>query len=146
MERLRKYTTVFYSTHILSDVQRVSDTVAILNKGMLVAEAPIAQLLAGGSAGVAYELSLRSASAQALAAAQARIAEQPWVTAVDMTPDGGQGEAHWHVSVSEADPAEENLLRLVLEDRQVRVTAFGLRRYDLEEVFLNLVEGNNDGD
>jgi ABC-type multidrug transport system ATPase subunit len=29
MERLRKHTTVFYSTHILSDVQRVSDTVAI---------------------------------------------------------------------------------------------------------------------
>ena len=29
MERLRKYTTIFYCTHILDDVQRVSDTVAI---------------------------------------------------------------------------------------------------------------------
>ena len=29
MERLRKYTTIFYSTHILEDVQRVSDSVAI---------------------------------------------------------------------------------------------------------------------
>jgi ABC-type multidrug transport system ATPase subunit len=37
MERLRKYTTIFYSTHILDDVQRVSDTVCILNKGMLIA-------------------------------------------------------------------------------------------------------------
>jgi ABC-2 type transport system ATP-binding protein len=35
MEKLRKYTTVFYSTHILEDVQRVSDTVAILDKGRL---------------------------------------------------------------------------------------------------------------
>ena len=26
MERLRKHTTIFYSTHILEDVQRVSDT------------------------------------------------------------------------------------------------------------------------
>ncbi len=33
MERLKQHTTVFYSTHILSDVQRVSDTVAILNHG-----------------------------------------------------------------------------------------------------------------
>ena len=33
MEKLRKYTTIFYSTHILEDVQRVSDTVAILNRG-----------------------------------------------------------------------------------------------------------------
>ncbi len=33
MSKLRKHTTVFYSTHILDDVQKVSDTVAILNKG-----------------------------------------------------------------------------------------------------------------
>src|SRR5512136_1342418 len=38
MERLRKHTTIFYSTHILDDVQRVSDTVVILNKGALVAQ------------------------------------------------------------------------------------------------------------
>jgi ABC-2 type transport system ATP-binding protein len=37
MARLRKYTTIFYSTHILDDVQRVSDTVAILKQGELVA-------------------------------------------------------------------------------------------------------------
>src|SRR5829696_5908323 len=48
MERLRKHTTIFYSTHILSDVQRVSDTVAILNHGKLIAEASIEELLAGG--------------------------------------------------------------------------------------------------
>ena len=52
MERLRKYTTIFYSTHILEDVQRVSDTVAILNHGQLIAQAPIQTLLAGsGGAG-----------------------------------------------------------------------------------------------
>jgi len=32
MERLRKHTTIFYSTHILDDVQRVSDTVVILTR------------------------------------------------------------------------------------------------------------------
>ena len=47
MERLRKHTTIFYSTHILADVQRVSNTVAILNRGQLIAQAPIEQLLAG---------------------------------------------------------------------------------------------------
>src|SRR5215218_10051528 len=39
MERLRKHTTIFYSTHVLEDVQRVSDAVAILNHGKLIAEA-----------------------------------------------------------------------------------------------------------
>lgn len=31
MKGLQKPTTIFYSTHILDDVQRLSDTVAILN-------------------------------------------------------------------------------------------------------------------
>lgn len=47
MARLCKHTTIFYSTHILDDVQRVSDTVAILNNGQLVASGPIEQILNG---------------------------------------------------------------------------------------------------
>ena len=40
--------------------------------------------------------------------------------------------------------AEEHLLRLVLSDPGTRVTEFGRVKYDLEEVFLNIVgEGNN---
>ena len=61
MERLRKHTTIFYSTHILSDVQRVSDTVAILKKGQLVAEAPIETLLAG-SGGMIYSIVVKGHS------------------------------------------------------------------------------------
>ena len=49
IEKLRKHSTIFYSTHILDDVQKVSDTVAILNKGELVAQAPIEDLLSGSS-------------------------------------------------------------------------------------------------
>jgi energy-coupling factor transporter ATP-binding protein EcfA2 len=36
MRRLRQETTIFFSTHILDDVQQVSDTVAILSRGELV--------------------------------------------------------------------------------------------------------------
>ncbi|MHA3964943.1 MAG: ABC transporter ATP-binding protein, partial [Candidatus Thorarchaeota archaeon SMTZ1-45] len=57
MESLRAESTIFYSTHILDDVQRVSDRVAILNKGNLIAQAPIEELLVG-SEGVAYVLVL----------------------------------------------------------------------------------------
>jgi ABC-2 type transport system ATP-binding protein len=42
MERLRAYTTIFYSTHILDDVERVSDYVAILDHGRMVASSPTA--------------------------------------------------------------------------------------------------------
>jgi ABC-2 type transport system ATP-binding protein len=45
MERLRGDTTIFYSTHILADVQRVSDHVAILDRGRLVVSSPTDDLL-----------------------------------------------------------------------------------------------------
>ena len=45
MGRLRGETTVFYSTHILDDVERVSDRVAIIDHGRLVREAATTVLL-----------------------------------------------------------------------------------------------------
>ena len=45
MRELRGEVTVFYSTHILDDVERVSDHVAILDGGRLVGSAATAELL-----------------------------------------------------------------------------------------------------
>ena len=45
ISRLRGTATVFMSTHILNDVERVCDRVAILNVGHLVVEGPIDELL-----------------------------------------------------------------------------------------------------
>src|SRR5215210_5726164 len=86
MERLRKHTTIFYSTHILEDVQRVSDSVAILNHGQLIAQAPIGELL-NGSGGITYTLAMRGD----INAARTRIANQPWVASVadDIAPSQG---------------------------------------------------------
>ena len=99
MEQLRKHTTIFYSTHILEDVQRVSDTVAILNNGELVAQAPIEQLLAGNGS-VVYDITLTGNTD----AARSTLADQPWVSAV--TVEQQNGKAMWHVSVSDAAAAE----------------------------------------
>jgi ABC-2 type transport system ATP-binding protein len=134
MERLRKYTTIFYSTHILDDVQRVSDTVAILDKGRLIAEAPIQALLAGDGGGATYSLTLKGEASQA----QARLASQAWVQNISATVHGGL--TSWQVSVSDDEAAEDLMLRLVLEDRGVQVKQFGRKTYNLEEVFLNMVE------
>ncbi len=137
MERLRKHTTVFYSTHILSDVQRVSDTVAILNKGQLVAQAPIEQLLTGGSGSTIYAIALKGDLTQA----QQRVAAQPWVANITAAPDNTHTD--WQVTVTDDAAAEEQLLRLILSDTQVNVLEFGRKKYELAEVFLGLVEGNN---
>lgn len=139
MERLRKHTTIFYSTHILSDVQRVSDTVAILNRGALIAQAPIQELLAGGERGVIYSLTLKG-DAQEI---QKIVSGQAWVSALTATAENGA--THWDVSVSDEGQAESELLRLVLADRRVNVTDFGRKRYNLEEVFLSMVGEKDHG-
>jgi ABC-2 type transport system ATP-binding protein len=134
MERLRKYTTIFYSTHILDDVQKVSDTVAILNQGELVAQAPIEELLSG-SGGITYQLKLQGADEKI----RGRIQTQPWVASLTEQPDNGY--LAWSVNVTDEAVAENQLLRLLLSDPRVTVAEFGRRKYELEEVFLNIIEG-----
>jgi ABC-2 type transport system ATP-binding protein len=141
MERLRKYSTIFYSTHILEDVQRVSDTVAILNKGRLIAEAPINELLAGDGNAVIYKITLKSENEIALANARERITNQSWVQNFSMAPENGQ--IAWQISVTDEGVAEDLLLRTILEDRSIKVKQFGRKTYNLEEVFLELVGKEN---
>ena len=137
MEQLRKTTTIFYSTHILSDVQRVSDTVAIINKGTLVAQAPIEQLLSG-SEGVAYALTIEGK----YSGIETKLKNLSYVTSVTAKEENGR--VHLVVAVDDEERAKNEMLRSVLSDKSITVTEFGRRKYDLEEVFLRLVEEKKD--
>jgi ABC-2 type transport system ATP-binding protein len=138
MERLRKHTTIFYSTHILHDVQQVSDTVAILNHGELLAQAPIEELLAG-SGGVVYQIKTRGDSEQA----RSLVAAQPWVSGVKV--QSANGLVTWQVSVTDEAAAESQLPRLVLSDPGLSLTEFGRVKHELEDVFMNIVDGGQNG-
>lgn len=138
MERLRKHTSIFYCTHILSDVQRVSDTVAILNHGELAAYGPIQELLAGGE-GIVFQVGMRGDADKA----RQRVAGQPWVT--NLHAGKLENGTSWLVSVSDAEAAEAQLLRLLLADEALVVTDFHRKEHELEEVFLQIVEGGQHG-
>jgi len=136
MSKLRKYTTVFYSTHILDDVQRVSDTVVILNKGALVAQGSIEELLAG-SEGVVYIVHLKGE----VEAARTQVMSQPWVSGII---DGQHnGDSAWQVSVSDPQTAEAELLKMLVNGPAV-VTEFRRKQYELEDIFMQVVEGGQD--
>ena len=136
MSKLRKYTTVFYSTHILDDVQRVSDTVVILNKGALVAQGSIEELLAG-SEGVVYIVHLKGE----VEAARTQVMSQPWVSGII---DGQHnGDSAWQVSVSDPQTAEAQLLKMLVNGPAV-VTEFRRKQYELEDIFMQVVEGGQD--
>jgi len=136
MSKLRKYSTIFYSTHILDDVQKVSDTVAILNKGALVAEGPIEELLAG-SEGIVYLIHLKGDGD----AAAKLVQSQSWVKGVKTGAHGE--ETTLQVSVIDPDAAENQLLKLLVDSPAV-VTEFRLKQYELEDIFMQVVEGGQD--
>ena len=49
------------------------------------------------------------------------------------------------VTVTDEAIAKDQLLRLVLSDEQITVISFNRKRYELEDVFMHLVEGGDNG-
>jgi ABC-2 type transport system ATP-binding protein len=132
MSRIRKYATIFYCTHILDDVQRVSDQVAIVNQGELVTQAPIEDLLAG-TGDVIYSVTLRG-DAQS---AYTRVNQQPWVSGIEANQQDDQ--TTWQVSVTDEAAAEDQLMSLLVSSG-VKVSNFGRQEQNLEDVFINIIE------
>lgn len=139
MERLQEHTTIFYSTHILDDVQQVSDIVAILNKGELVAHGQIEELLSGSSGAVVFSVVIEGDAATA----RTRLANQGWVSEVTVIPKDEQNQLLVHVT--DEAMAQRHLLRLLLSDESLVISKYGRRQYELEEIFINIVEGGSHG-
>ncbi len=134
MERLRKHTTIFYSTHILDDVQRVSDSVAILNRGELVAQGPIEELL-NGNEGTFYIIELKGDTSRIYEC----LLNEPWVSNIDETELNGLKT--WQVRVTDKNEAEMNMLRILHSEKgEARIISFKQKSYELEDIFLDLVE------
>lgn len=136
LERLRENATIFYSTHILDDVQRVSDTVAVLNKGKLLVQAPIEDLLAG-SGETAYAVVLTGNTESA----RRQVVAQTWVSDVKVATK--DNKTVWQVRVTDREAAEAQLLQLILTNQSVTVKEFKHRQHNLEESFLNIIGKDN---
>jgi len=128
--RLRGSATVLFSSHILADVQEVCDTVGILDRGRLLFEGPIEDLLVG-SAIPRYVVRLRG-EAETVAA---RLRKAPWVVSVDSEVDG-------LVSVEVTSLAEaESKLPRALADAKASVVSYAPEEVSLERAFLELTGG-----
>lgn len=136
MERLQKHTTIFYSTHILDDVQQVSDYVAILNHGKLVTSGPIESLLKGKETAV-YTIGVRGADGDL----PQRFAAVTWINGATCSQQ--KGINFWQVDVNDENKADRDLLRLVLADPDLQVIEYQRKKYELEEVFLDIVKGGS---
>ena len=130
--RLRGATTVVLSTHVLADVERICDRVAILDRGRLVSESPLEELLADHARPI-FRLLPEAGQAAPVAELVRRLDAAEWCSEV-ATGLGGE----LAVTVREAVAATEQILPLVVA-AGIRLAAFERARPTLEEVFLELV-------
>jgi ABC-2 type transport system ATP-binding protein len=129
---LRGETTVVISTHVLSDVERICDRVAILDRGRLVTEAALEQLLADHVRPV-YRLTPDPGQEPAVEELTRRLRTTSWITSVAALPTG-----ELRIVVDDPAVAAAALLPKVV-DARVRLASFERVRPTLEDVFLELV-------
>src|ERR1019366_810239 len=127
---LRGRTTVFFSTHILADVERVCDTVAILDQGRIVAHAPIDELK--GRYGVQKVVVEVTGGGDELAE---EIGRQSWATAVARGSDGAI-----EITVADMSAAQREIPAMVAA-RNTGISRMEAGEMGLEEVFVELVGG-----
>lgn len=135
IESLRGSTTIFYSTHILDDVQRVSDAVAILAGGRVIAQGLIDDLLA--TPNTAWTVRLNGDAS----ATERKLAAEPWVSGI-VTHTRGDGHL-WTVRVNDDALAEERLLPLLVRDEAFDVVEFHPSDRTLEDAYLDIVGANH---
>jgi ABC-2 type transport system ATP-binding protein len=124
---MRGQATVILSSHILTDVHEVCDTVGILRAGNLLYQGPLENLLVGRAV-PAYRVTLRSPSQPVIEA----LTRQPWVASVaEPLPQ------RLHIKVRSLSDAERHL-PAVLGDCGAQVISVVPDAADLEEVFLEL--------
>ncbi len=128
---LRGKTTVFFSTHILTDVERVCDTVAILDHGRVVRQAAMAELKREGHAlKVAVEV---EEGAEAL---EPLLAAEPW--AVECERDGQVVRC-----VVSDMPAARRSIPAVVASKRLGLVRMVDEEPSLEDVFVELVGGRS---
>ena len=135
MRELKGETTVFYSTHILDDVQRVSDHVAILDHGRLVKAAPTQVLLGSFTHNM-----LRVIVGGATAATEAGVRDLAGVASVAVVARAN-GETTFDVITVEGATADvQRLITSFAVDSGLTLVSNAQETLDLETFFLRLID------
>jgi len=129
--------TVLFSTHILNDVERVCDRVAIIDHGKVVTASPMDELLAR-YATPTYVVETAPADDATLGSLATVLRAVAGVIAVE--PVHGT----LRVTVEEGDAAARHLLA-ALSTQDVTVIGFERQRPTLEDVFLRVVDHDGHG-
>ena len=130
IDRLRGETTVFLSSHILADVERVCDTIGVIHEGELLLVAGREELLATHALNVVV-IEFDSNDLPVSPLLLSRLGEISWISSVLQEKNG------LRIQVSDSNLAKNALLPLILES-EVTVISYQWVRPSLEDVFLSI--------
>ncbi|MDD5190565.1 MAG: ABC transporter ATP-binding protein [Dehalococcoidales bacterium] len=130
---LKQNTTVFMSTHILSDVERVCDLVGIIDKGKLVTVSTVGALQKQYARSI-FEMEFTENAAGFVET----LRKVPWLAEAELVKLNGKPVVR--VRAIEIEKARKELPRLIGE------SGLTLERYEmslpsLEDIFVKIVEG-----
>jgi ABC-2 type transport system ATP-binding protein len=131
MSDLRGELTIFFSTHILNDAERICDAVGILHQGELLLQARREELLARFAQPI-FEIDVTPDDVGGLTALAAQIGAEPWAERVQ------QNGTRLRIGVRDVPAARRALLPLLADRAVLRVEMVGAT---LEDVFLRLTNG-----
>jgi ABC-2 type transport system ATP-binding protein len=127
---LREASTVVLSSHVLSDVERVCERVAILDHGQLVTEAAVSELL-DRFAPPAYRVEVDPGQEAGVRFLVEALRRQAWFSAVDVEDNV------LRIRVKDPEAAAMRLVPL-LGTSGLRIALMERERPTLEDVFLEL--------
>jgi len=130
---LKKNTTVFMSTHILSDAERVCDSLAVVNKGSLIAVSTVEELRKRFALS-SFELEFDNDTADFVKT----LEQQPWVLKIERYENNSL--LGLRLNVSDVSKAKHELPRLIAE-RHLSLVRYEMSMPKLEDIFAKLVEG-----
>ena len=133
--RLKEETTVFMSTHILSDVERVCDTVGIIDRGKLKTVSSVIQLQERYAPSV-FEIELEE-DPDCLRPA---IEPRPWAIKIEKANDAQTPVLR--VQVNDANTAKKELPQIIAASN-ASLVRYELVMPSLEDIFLEMVGGTS---
>ena len=130
IDKLRGQVTVFVSSHILQDIERICDIIGIIHKGDLILIAGRDELLDEYPVNV-VELDINQTSLPLQDTFATSLESQPWVSSI--TKEGSK----IRITVSNLDQGKQSLLPLTVEQGVV-LEKYEWVRPSLEEIFLKI--------
>jgi ABC-2 type transport system ATP-binding protein len=127
---LKGEVTVFFSSHILSDIERVCDTIAVIHEGRLILVSEKEQLLEKYAVNAAL-LELDSKSLPISQVFLDDLEKRDWVSRVTVA------ENTIRILASDVPQAKDELLPIIVK-HGIRVNRYEWIRPSLEEIFLQI--------